>query len=923
MNDIPGYKIVRTLGRGGMATVYLAIQESFEREVALKVMSEALAEDDKFTARFLQEARVVSRLVHPNIVTVYDVGVQGKRNYLSMEYVPGMDLKQKRQFLNPPQVLQVIRDVAKALDFASKKGYVHRDVKPENIMLHDDDGRAVLMDFGIACIANVSSGMTQTGTAIGTPHYMSPEQAKGRPVDSRSDIYSLGVVLFQLLTGHVPYDADSAVAVGIKHVQEPIPRLPGNLRVLQPIIDRVLAKNPDDRYQTGAELVAAIDSITDDDLEGIQLATKRYASQMENSDPNAATVVSGQVAQAESAGGQNAPPVEAPGAKQTRVKKPRVQPGGIPKEEFLAVAEEDRREFHDEPEPKHRWPWALAAAIVLALAGMVYFRAYLPPQMGSLVDGLAGQFPGLSDRFGISPPDAQPSQVGSRVQAPATPSTGDSRSRVAAEQNSDTGSSAAAAQAASASEQQPSSGSAPGDSATSALPATGEGPASADSPVVGKARSLREELEEDLSVAPELATRYRETLGASPGDQRAILGLQELRDFHYRRLREQLENRNLARATSLFDSLKASFPAGGAGPDVQGETEYLGLQEQYQVLQQARELVDQGDKYLDEDALTSPAGANALESYRAALDLDANNPDADAGLVKLVERYAVLSRASLDEGNPKRAAELVRRGLAIDGDNGPLRELLADAEGEMERQAEIERLMSLARKQLEAQNLIAPRGESAYHNFKQVLALDGENEAALQGLADIEQTIIRETEDHINRNEFDQARALFLSAQDVFGSSERLIGLELALEHAIEADFLARQPRISEVLVSSNPTDSLGQSQAETLNVDRTIYIGFQYENFEAATSVVQAMLYDGSRTIQIAEVPVIVSGKSGVKFFQIDRPVEGFAEGGYNIDLLLNQKRLNTLSFKVERGQEAKRSSPAVALRMASPLAF
>src|SRR5690606_23441356 len=187
--------------------------------------------------------------------------------FLSMEYVQGQELAFKHPQLSLSQCLNVIKDVAKALDYAGKKGYVHRDVKPENIMLHDEDSRAVLMDFGIARATDLSSGMTQTGMAIGTPHYMSPEQAKGQPVDPRADIYSLGVVLFLLLTGRLPYHADSAVVVGIMHVSEAIPQLPGHLAVFQPILERVLAKRPEDRYQTAAELIADLNQLTAEQIQ--------------------------------------------------------------------------------------------------------------------------------------------------------------------------------------------------------------------------------------------------------------------------------------------------------------------------------------------------------------------------------------------------------------------------------------------------------------------------------------------------------------------------------------------------------------------------------------------------------------------------------------------------------------------------------
>ena len=264
---IPGYKIERTLGQGGMATVYLAIQQSFEREVAVKIMSKELSSDPTFGERFLREAKIVSRLVHPNIVTVYDVGHKNGFHFLSMEYISGVDLKEQLHSISFFHIMKVIKETALALNYAGNKGYVHRDIKPENIMINEHDGRAVLMDFGIAKAFDSVSGMTQTGTAIGTPYYMSPEQAKGKEVDFRSDIYSLGVVFYQTLTGKVPFDGDSAVSIGIKHISDPIPCLPEYLsESFQAIISKLLAKHRKDRYQNGLELIDDINKIPESSL---------------------------------------------------------------------------------------------------------------------------------------------------------------------------------------------------------------------------------------------------------------------------------------------------------------------------------------------------------------------------------------------------------------------------------------------------------------------------------------------------------------------------------------------------------------------------------------------------------------------------------------------------------------------------------
>ena len=205
MIEIPGYRLLRQLGRGGMATVYLAIQESVDREVALKVMSPALLADPSFGERFLREAKIAARLHHRHVVGIHDVGRSGDSHYIAMEYLAGGPVLGKDgQPRAVPFALRVIREIALAINYAQQKGFIHRDIKPDNILLRDD-GSAALTDFGIARANDSSTRMTRTGAVVGTPHYMSPEQARGRPIDGRSDLYSLGVVLYEMLVGRVPY----------------------------------------------------------------------------------------------------------------------------------------------------------------------------------------------------------------------------------------------------------------------------------------------------------------------------------------------------------------------------------------------------------------------------------------------------------------------------------------------------------------------------------------------------------------------------------------------------------------------------------------------------------------------------------------------------------------------------------------------
>jgi eukaryotic-like serine/threonine-protein kinase len=257
------YDILDELGRGGMAIVFKARERQLERDVAIKVLPFSLAFDKEFVERFQREARTSAKLEHPSIIPIYRVGKSGRVIYFVMKFLRGKPLSNvlaARGALPPAEIRKILGDVGRALAYAHRSGIVHRDIKPDNIMF-DEHGQAVVTDFGIAKAAT-GGKLTGTGMAIGTPHYMSPEQARAQNLDGRSDIYSLGVVAYQCLTGAVPFDGEDSFSIGYKHIMEelPTPRLEtADQRELFEIIKKMMAKVPDERFQSAEALVQVLD----------------------------------------------------------------------------------------------------------------------------------------------------------------------------------------------------------------------------------------------------------------------------------------------------------------------------------------------------------------------------------------------------------------------------------------------------------------------------------------------------------------------------------------------------------------------------------------------------------------------------------------------------------------------------------------
>jgi serine/threonine protein kinase len=260
------YRILQKVGSGGFSDVYLGEHVQLSRKVAVKILLHSMGSDPEMVERFRRESKAAARLTHPNIIDIYDVGESEGVYYFVMKYIEGETLggkMQRERKIEPGEAIDIVRQVASALAYAHENNVIHRDIKPANVML-DDFGKPVLMDFGIARL-QLGENLTRTGTLMGTPHYLSPEQPLGKPVDGRSDIYSLGIMFYEMLSGRVPFHDEAAIALIYRHINEPPPPLKDQVSDLAPmlceIVHRMIEKQPEKRFQTAHEVVEALEPL--------------------------------------------------------------------------------------------------------------------------------------------------------------------------------------------------------------------------------------------------------------------------------------------------------------------------------------------------------------------------------------------------------------------------------------------------------------------------------------------------------------------------------------------------------------------------------------------------------------------------------------------------------------------------------------
>ncbi len=746
---VPGYRTLHAIGRGGMASVYLAVQQSVEREVALKIMSPHLLVDPTFGERFLREARIAARLHHRHVVSIYDVGVYEGLHYCAMEYLPGGPVMRRN---GPPLALKpairCVREIASALHYAQEKGFIHRDVKPDNILLRED-GSCVLGDFGIARATEAGTIMTKTGAVVGTPHYMSPEQLRGRAIDGRADLYSLGVVFFQLLTGKVPYEASDSLAVGIMHMTAPLPQLPAEYRFLQAVLEKMLAKEPVDRFQTGNELDVALSEAENRRAQGLP-PTERMQARREPESGSATRKLA---------------PIRSEGYDTQGGVRTEPQIGSFDDLDREPIRPVPRREAPARPPPvvaprpsSRGWLWAVVLLLALG-AGAYWKRAELArlvvpdetPRATEVELGdralAAGKLQGepggdalsyYSSALMLEPENARARQGLSETLRRLLAELGAAQPRdperiqsVLKRIQGIPGFTDQIGQFQALLETDPPAGNDLPNAVVADLKAAqaAEGAGQLDSPTGALAL-------------------YAAAFAADPTNAQARGGAERVAAALGGRARSYLEAGDVDAAEALRRELAAVPAAASVAADLQARivarrTTLVPVPEPPpKPVVTVDSLLNEAARLRQQGRLVEPRGASAADRYQAALALESGNADARAGLDQVIASALTQATGALDRGDLKRAKSLLQRlqalaprAAALPG----LRERLADAEQALlgpspQAVADIERLVREGELAISAGQLMEPPGDSAYDKFRGALAIDPRSVIAKAGM---------------------------------------------------------------------------------------------------------------------------------------------------------------------------------------------
>ena len=747
--EIPGYELQRELGAGGMATVFLALQRSLERQVAIKVMRRG-GSDEGMEKRFLLEGRTMAKLPHRNIVGVYDIVQTAEINYIAMEFLGGGTLSDRlRDGLSLGEAIAIVVQIAGALQFAHDNGVVHRDLKPANIMFRDRF-TPVLTDFGIARQRDAqATRLTQTGMMIGTPTYMSPEQAMGEDVDGRSDQYSLGVLFYEMLTGEAPFTGETPLNVVLAHLHQPAPPLPAQFAHFQPVMDRLLSKKPDHRYDDLKQFVAELKSLLTHS-ETLMARLRIDPSQSASEQLRALGFSESQINT-----GQGTTPAAMSAAASARGGSGRTGRSRSASGPGVRLDPPTRAR----PLPRWAWPAAAAAAVlVLVLATWALLgRDSLSPELRSLVDDSLASADRMIEAGQLVAPSGE--NAYEKVQAvlqvaPGLPEAEQRLDRIVAALRGDAEDAL--------------------QRGAFAVAETRIGEALAVRPEAAELLALRQRLETaKLDAAREAQVRQmlasaaeaeragrvlsggadsaiaflRQAAQLAPAHPQVRERLAALRDTALAPVRAELSAGRLDAARERHAALAEHFAADAAWQslqsDIQAATDRAAAQ------QRVAALLAQAEAQRKAGRLATPAGDNALETLARLAELDAGNAAAATLRRQLGEQLAAQARAAEQRGAVTEALDLYARALQAQPDAAAVAAARQALEARVgEREARIGRALAAARAAITQRRLLSPAGDSARSHLDAVLALDAGNAEARALLAQLPR-LVRDTAEEL------------------------------------------------------------------------------------------------------------------------------------------------------------------------------
>ncbi|MEO8669940.1 MAG: protein kinase [Tahibacter sp.] len=806
---IPGYEFLHQLGSGGMSTVWLAVQESLQRKIAIKVMKRAheASSDDvrQFEKRFLLEGRTMAKLPHRNIVAVYDIVSTDEVSYIAMEYLEGGTLSERmHDGLALADAISVVVQIGGALDYAHNQGIIHRDLKPANIMFRDA-ATPVLTDFGIARQQDAqATRLTQTGMLVGTPNYMSPEQISGGELDGRSDLYSLGIMFYELLNGNTPFNGDTPIAVMMAHLTQPVPPLEGEFGHFQPILDRMLAKNRDDRYANLREFVTSLkERVVGSDtlLTRLKIDPSITASEQLRQLGFSASGQTGRVSRNLSAL-SNSQPLPRP---QQGVRKSGAAP--VPPAARPAASRKEPARRAPPPGPQRpRWPWiALASVGVLLLVAIGLWRW----------QGAGGLSAESRELVSLQVKEAQRLAEQHKLVSPSGDNAYELLQKVLQKDAENAEALALLERIATALREDAEAAFAKGDlQAAQDKAEQGLFVRRDDGPLLElKARidSAKEAIQrgkqlEQLLAGADAALKQQRNFGPDgvyallqrahelvPQDAAVAKRLSAFIDAQLAPARAALQANDAARAQDLLAALKADL--GKETVYVQLVTQVDSTRKQSDLARQIAQLLQRGRDQIAAGRLAEPTAENAYETLDQLRQLAADDSGTRAFAAELTLALVADGRKALANA-PQRALERAELALRVQPDRAEASALKSEVEQRLgQRLADIARALSAAKQALVEQRFLAPSENNARAALDAVLRLDPDNTEARQLTADLPKRIVESATQRAAQGDTATAISLVRAARDAYPQEASLTALATRLDAQAGAEQKTLQAR--------------------------------------------------------------------------------------------------------------------------------